>query len=161
VRYERDVTAQAEAIDYLERFPSNSTKQALTDIIENEQCFIEVRVMAAYCLAKVANKMGSNWVGPTPMLPIFRKLFGCKQGSQIVRQNDFTSLQHYYLQKAIPKAMGGLRNQIGRCPHAVIDFLLSLFKYNDNSKNRFSDNYYRAALVDALSETVTPAQGPA
>jgi len=33
---------------------------------------------------------------------------------------------------------------------------LDLFKYNDNSKNTFSDNYYRAAMVEALGETVTP-----
>ena len=42
------------------------------------------------------------------------------------------------------------------CPPEVIRFLLDLFKYNDNSKNTFSDNYYRAAMVEALGETVTP-----
>lgn len=52
--------------------------------------------------------------------------------------------------------MAGLRNAHGLCPPEVIRFLLDLFKYNDNSKNRFSDNYYRAALIDALSATVTP-----
>lgn len=38
----------------------------------------------------------------------------------------------------------------------MLKFLLDLFKYNDNSKNSFSDNYYRAAMVEALGETVTP-----
>lgn len=38
----------------------------------------------------------------------------------------------------------------------MIRFLLELFKYNDNSKNHYSDCYYRAALVDALGNTVTP-----
>lgn len=52
--------------------------------------------------------------------------------------------------------MAGLRNAHGLCPPEVLRFLLDLFKYNDNSKNRFSDNYYRAALIDALSATVTP-----
>ena len=52
--------------------------------------------------------------------------------------------------------MAGLRNTHGICPPDVIRFLLDLFKYNDNSKNRFSDNYYRAALVEALGATVTP-----
>lgn len=33
---------------------------------------------------------------------------------------------------------------------------MDLFKYNDNSKNKFSDNYYRAALVEAIVETLTP-----
>lgn len=38
----------------------------------------------------------------------------------------------------------------------VLAFLLDLFKYNENSKNRYSDCYYRRALIDALAETVTP-----
>lgn len=52
--------------------------------------------------------------------------------------------------------MAGLRNAHGICPPEVIRFLLDLFKYNDNSKNRFSDNYYKASLVEALGNTVTP-----
>lgn len=34
---------------------------------------------------------------------------------------------------------------------------MDLFKYSDNSKNRYSDNYYRAALVDALAASVSMA----
>ena len=44
-------------------------------------------------------------------------------------------------------AMSKLRNSHGICPPEVLTFLLDLFKYNDNSKNTFADNYYRAALV--------------
>ncbi len=47
--------------------------------------------------------------------------------------------------------MAKLRNAHGVCPPDVIKFLLNLFKYNDNSKNNFSDNYYRAAMVNILS----------
>jgi len=58
--------------------------------------------------------------------------------------------------QTIPVAMAGLRNALGICPSDVLDFLMDLFKYNDNSKNRYSDNYYRAALIEALGATVTP-----
>lgn len=61
-----------------------------------------------------------------------------------------------YIFQTIPVAMAGLRNTHGICPPEVIRFLLDLFKYNDNSKNRYSDNYYRASLVEALGATVTP-----
>lgn len=61
-----------------------------------------------------------------------------------------------YCFQTIPVAMAGLRNAHGLCPPEVLRFLLDLFKYNDNSKNRFSDNYYKAALIDALAATVTP-----
>lgn len=97
-----------------------------------------------------------NWAGPPAMLAIFRKLFGSFAAPHIIRQNTFSNFQHYFIQKTIPVAMAGLRNAHGICPPEVIRFLLDLFKYNDNSKNRYSDNYYRAVLVDALGGTVTP-----
>lgn len=53
LRHERDVTAQLEAIIALERYPTPATRLALTDTIENEQCFYKVRCRAARCLTKV------------------------------------------------------------------------------------------------------------
>lgn len=50
----------------------------------------------------------------------------------------------------------GLRTSQRICPPEVIRFLLDLFKYNDNSRNHYSDNYYRANLIDALGYTITP-----
>nr|CAD7424617.1 unnamed protein product [Timema monikensis] len=140
LRHERDVTAQLEAIQALERYSTPATRLALTDTIENEQAYYMVRCRASLCLTKVANAMVANWAGPPAMLAIFRKLFGSFSCPHIT----------------IPVAMAGLRNVHGICPPDVIRFLLDLFKYNDNSKNRFSDNYYRAALIDALGATVTP-----
>lgn len=156
LRHERDVTAQSEAIDALHTFPEPATRKALTDTIENEQTFYKIRCRAAHCLTKVANAMISSWAGPPAMLTIFRKMFGSFSAPHIIKQNNFDNLQHYFLQKTIPVAMAGLRNIHGICPPEVVKFLLDLFKYNDNSKNHFSDNYYRAALVDALAATITP-----
>lgn len=52
--------------------------------------------------------------------------------------------------------MAGLRNTHKQCPAEVLAFLMDLFKYSDNSKNQFSDNFYRAALIDALAAAVSP-----
>ncbi|XP_013190078.1 transcription initiation factor TFIID subunit 2 [Amyelois transitella] len=156
LRHERDVTAQSEAIDALHNYPEPSTRKALTDTIENEHAYYKIRCRAAHCLTKVANAMISSWAGPPAMLTIFRKMFGSFSAPHIIKQNNFDNLQHYFLQKTIPVAMAGLRNIHGICPPEVVRFLLDLFKYNDNSKNHFSDNYYKAALVDALAATITP-----
>ena len=126
------------------------------DIIEDEKCYYKVRCEACHALTKVSNAMPSAGEGPPALLVIFKKLFGSFANSSIVMQNDFSSLQKYFLQKEIPLAMASLRNSHNICPPEVIRFLLDLFKYNDNSKNTFSDNYYRAAMVEALGETVTP-----
>lgn len=54
-RHERDVTAQLEAITALERFPTPPSRLALTDTIENDQTYVQVRCRAAHCLTKVTN----------------------------------------------------------------------------------------------------------
>lgn len=156
LRYERDVTAQIEAIEALKKYPTPASRLALTDTIENEHCFYRVRCEAALCLRKVANSMLATWTGPPAMITIFRKMFGSHSCPDIIRQNNFSDFQHYFLQKTIPRAMAELRTVHGICPPEVLSFLLDLFKYNDNSKNKYCDNYYRGALIEALGETVTP-----
>ncbi|XP_053395431.1 transcription initiation factor TFIID subunit 2-like isoform X2 [Mercenaria mercenaria] len=157
LKYERDVVAQSEAIQALRLFSTPATRKALTDVLECEQSYYKVRIEASMCLAKVANTMVTSWAGPPAMLNIFRKMFGSHSCPSIVRQNNFVKFQQYFILKAIPMAMAQLRNMHNICPPEVVRFLLDLFKYNDNSKNKYSDNYYRAALVDALAATVTPA----
>lgn len=157
LRFERCVIAQFDAIDALEQFPSPKTRLALTDTIENDKCFYRVRIAAAHCLTKVANSMTSQWAGPPAMLNIFRKMFGSHSCPNIVRVNNFSNLQRYFIQKAIPLAMARLRTSLNICPSDVLHFILDIIKYNDNSKNKFTDSYYHAALIDALAETVAPA----
>lgn len=53
LRHERDVTAQFEAIGALRKYPTAATRLALTDTIENNNCFYKVRCKAAYCLKDV------------------------------------------------------------------------------------------------------------
>ena len=43
--------------------------------------------------------MVATWAGPPAMLAIFRKLFGSASCRRIIKQNNFTNFQHYFLQK--------------------------------------------------------------
>lgn len=99
LKHERDVSAQFEAIVALERFPTTATRSALTETIENENIYVNVRCKATHCLTKVANAMVTNWMGPPAMLAIFRKLYGSFSCPHIIKQNNFSNLQHYFLQK--------------------------------------------------------------
>ncbi|XP_042243204.1 transcription initiation factor TFIID subunit 2-like isoform X2 [Homarus americanus] len=162
LRHERDVTAQTEAITALQRLArqgavTTEMRNTLNAVLENEQCFYKIRCRAAHCLTRVANAMVANWNGPPAMMQIFRKMFGAFSCPNIIRQHDFTSLQNYYILKTLPVAMAGLRNTHKTCPPEVLAFLMDLFKYSDNSKNRYSDNYYRASLVDALAAAISSA----
>ncbi|TRZ16722.1 hypothetical protein HGM15179_010371 [Zosterops borbonicus] len=157
LRYERDVVAQEEAILALEKFPTPASRLALTDILEQEQCFYRVRMLACFCLARIANSMVSTWTGPPAMKSLFTRMFCCKTCPNIVKTNNFMNFQSYFLQKTMPVAMALLRDVHNLCPKEVLMFILDLIKYNDNRKNKFSDNYYRAELIDALANSVTPA----
>ncbi|KAK1332006.1 hypothetical protein QTO34_007683 [Cnephaeus nilssonii] len=157
LRYERDVVAQQESILALEKFPTPASRLALTDILEQEQCFYRVRMSACFCLAKIANSMVSTWTGPPAMKSLFTRMFCCKTCPNIVKTNNFMSFQSYFLQKTMPVAMALLRDVHNLCPKEVLTFILDLIKYNDNRKNKFSDNYYRAEMIDALANSVTPA----
>ncbi|XP_061529597.1 transcription initiation factor TFIID subunit 2 isoform X1 [Phycodurus eques] len=157
LRYERDVVAQEEAISALETFPTPASRLALTDILEQEQCFYEVRMQACFCLAKIANAMVSTWQGPPAMKSLFTRMFCCKSCPTIVKTNNFINFQSYFLQKTMPVAMALLRDVQNLCPKDVLNFILDLIKYNDNRKNKFSDNYYRADLLEALTNSLTPA----
>ncbi|XP_048220089.1 LOW QUALITY PROTEIN: transcription initiation factor TFIID subunit 2-like [Perognathus longimembris pacificus] len=157
--YARDVVAQQDSILALEKFPTPMSRLALTDILEQEQCFYRVRMSACFCLAKIANSMGSIWTGPPAMKSLFTRMFCCKTCPNIVKTNNFRNFQSYFLQKTMPVAMALLRDVHNLCPKEVFTFLLDLIKYNDNRKNQFSDNYYRAELIAALANSVTPAVG--
>lgn len=156
-KYERDVVGQSEAIGVLKNFPSLATRTALSDIVENEKFYYIIRMEASDCLYKVANAMVDNWTGPPAMIDAFTRFYCCDTSPPIVRMNTFDNLQQYFLQKHIPVAMSYLRDHNNQCPKEVLHFLLDLVKFNDNSKNSYSDNYYRAALIKSLSNTVTEA----
>ncbi|ESO05362.1 hypothetical protein HELRODRAFT_191453 [Helobdella robusta] len=158
LRHEKCVVAQHNAITALEEYPTSKTRNVLTYAIENEKFFYRVKQDAAYCLVKVANEMNNtSWIGPPAMLSIFRQMFGAPSCPNIVRRNNFNNFQNYFLQKTIPSAMSQLRNVHNVCPSEVLQFLLDLLKYNNNSRNKYSDCYYRASLIESLSNTVSPA----
>lgn len=46
--------------------------------------------------------MVTSWTGPPAMQQIFRKFFGSFSAQHIIKQNNFSNLQHYFLQKTIP-----------------------------------------------------------
>ena len=53
LKHERDVSAQFDAIAALEAFPTVATRASLTEIIENENIYVNVRCKATHCLTKV------------------------------------------------------------------------------------------------------------
>ena len=128
-------------------------------MIENSDCYYRVRIQAAHVLADVWTKMASSWNGPLPLVAFYKKHFMLLThggGGNIVKSNDFVDLQAYFLQTSLPLAMASVRNAHNVCHSDVVRFLLDIVKFNENSRNKFSDCCLRASLVDALSATLSP-----
>jgi transcription initiation factor TFIID subunit 2 len=120
--------------------------------------------------------MANTWTGTLATLSFFRRVFMSTSSTlsstttatssattssstgtttNIVRINDFSNSQMYMIQKTIPQAIALQRNKDRVCPTEVINFLFELIHYNENSKNRFSDAFYRSSLIDSLGNTLT------
>ena len=120
--------------------------------------------------------MANTWTGTLATLSFYRRVFMSTSSTltststtasstttssstagttNIVRINDFTNPQMYMIQKTIPQAIALQRNKDRVCPPEVINFLFELIHFNENSKNRFSDAFYRSSLIDALGNTLT------
>ena len=67
--------------------------------LNTNNCDLQVRAQACSCLTKVANSMVATWQGPPAMMAIFRKMFGSHSSPTIIRQNNFTNFQHYFILK--------------------------------------------------------------
>jgi transcription initiation factor TFIID subunit 2 len=120
--------------------------------------------------------MANTWTGTLATLSFYRRVFMSTNSTisstnttasstttssstaattNIVRINDFSNSQMYMIQKKIPQAIALQRNKDRACPPEVIHFLFELIHYNENSKNRFSDAFYRSSLIDSLGNTLT------
>ncbi|CAH8829628.1 unnamed protein product [Trichobilharzia szidati] len=162
--HDRDCLGQLEAVAALKDFASPETRHVLSNIILNEKIFYRIRMEACYTLCHVVNELSALSNNPAMastavascLLPMFWQLFSSPAARGLIRQNNFTNLQHYFLQRAMIKALSTLRVQ-QVCPHEVLTFLSDLLRHNDNSCNPYSDDYYVADLVKAMKDTLTPA----
>lgn len=119
--------------------------------------------------------MANTWTGTLATLSFYRRVFMSTSSSSsstnttasstttssstaptanIVRLNDFSNSQMYMIQKTIPQAIALQRNKDRVCPPEVINFLFELIHFNENSKNRFSDAFYRSSLIESLGNTL-------
>ncbi|KAH7057737.1 hypothetical protein BKA57DRAFT_385108, partial [Linnemannia elongata] len=164
---DRDVVAQYEAILALGSLPSPAASTSLLKTLLDTRCFFRVRMEAAYAIARCAIPQ-TEWVGLLHLTKTFQHKY-CYPPTHATtfrlsdptipcmpKPNDFSSLAEYYLQKAIPIALSNIRDERGYCPLKVRQFLLDLLRFNDNTGNVFSDNYYVSTLVSALGHSLIP-----
>uniref|UniRef100_A0A914KVE5 Transcription initiation factor TFIID subunit 2 n=1 Tax=Meloidogyne incognita TaxID=6306 RepID=A0A914KVE5_MELIC len=164
--YERDVLAQQQAIEALHQFPRHQTLAILEDTVRNEKLYYRIRKESAFCLVHIYNSLPDSQLGKSPpLIDYIRQSFCCKTCPDIIQANNYvatsSNLQNYFLFQSLPSALGSIRGE-GRkyCPNYIVEFLLGLIRLNDNSMNRYSDDYQRGSLIHALGKTLVMSENP-
>ncbi|KAK9711008.1 hypothetical protein K7432_008112, partial [Basidiobolus ranarum] len=160
---DRDVVAQIEAIEALSNCPSPATSTSLMRTMMDPKCFYRIRMEGAFALAKCAIPQ-LDWIGLHHLFKIFQKRYcyasttsdGDGDIAIVPKPNNFSGFTEYFVQKAIVAAFSTVKNSKGHTPIKIKQFLLELLRYNDNTGNHFSDNYYISALINALGNALIP-----
>ncbi|TPX68903.1 hypothetical protein SpCBS45565_g02812 [Spizellomyces sp. 'palustris'] len=162
---DRDVNAQYEmiylskAIEALDHLPSQGTCSVLSDFVGDITAYYGLRMEAAYALARCTSEHRGA-LGVRSLLDTFREkfCFGDANDPEAVvpKSNDFTEMQEYYVKKALISAIATVRELDDIAPIQCRRFLLALLKFNDNTGNSFSDNYFVANLIVAVGNSFLP-----
>jgi transcription initiation factor TFIID subunit 2 len=159
---DKDVVAQYEAIRAMEKSESIKNCCCLFRVLMDVRSNYLVRMEAAFAMARGYSSARLEHIGIRHLLLAYRKKFAqSREPTQFVfdllpRRNDFRALTEYFVHKAIVSAMAMVRNDSGDCPREIRKFLLTQLQLNDNIRNEYSDNYYVAALIEAIGGSFLP-----
>lgn len=159
---DRDVVAQAAAIQALGRMPNAIASSMLTRTVLVTKYFFRVRIEAIHQLVGCALK-SLDYLGLFHLLMLFRTSY-CHETADnteldapsIPKANDFSDYAEYFVKRALIQAISNVRNEHGRSLPQVKRFIINLLRYNDNSKNRFVDDFYIAGLISCLAHAFVP-----
>ncbi|ORY44436.1 zincin [Rhizoclosmatium globosum] len=154
-----DVVAHHEAVVRLATMPDNLTTMALMRVLTDERHFYRLRMEAAFSLAKLG--LDPNHGSPFPKLvKDFLEKYCYERAVNSVMTipipNDFTNFQEYFVKKAICTALVAYRDAEFKIPLQNKRIVLDLLRFNDNSKNKYSDAYYISALINAICHATIP-----
>jgi transcription initiation factor TFIID subunit 2 len=161
LQQDRDVVAHQDAMLYFQRQQRHGVGSTIeTRTVMDRRYYHGIRVMAVESLPKQADP-DLNYIGKAQLILIFRHFF-CdrmvgKNGSVTFPPvpNSFHDKAQYAVQCALPGAIARTREN-GRCSRDARNFLLDLILFNDNSDNEYSDQFYIARLLEALTTSIIP-----
>jgi transcription initiation factor TFIID subunit 2 len=161
LQQDRDVVAHQDAMLFFKRGKRHGVASTIeTRTAMDRRYYSGIRTMAIDDLPKQADP-DLNHIGTAQLILTFRHFF-CdrmvgKNGSVTFPPvpNDFGDKAQYAVQCALPAAISRTREN-GRCSRQARNFLLDLLLFNDNSDNDYSDQFYIAKLLEALTTSIIP-----
>lgn len=157
LQQDRDIEAQIAAIEYFgsQEKPNTIYCTLLLRTLMDSRYFYGVRIAAAKSLA-IISKSNNNFAGLGYLIRAFKELY-CFENSSVPFSNSFDDFGKLFLQKAIPRFLGLIKDDDGNTPQSIKSLLFNVLKYNDNSNNEFQDCYYVSDLIWSLTEALIPA----
>lgn len=155
LQQDRDIVAQLESVQHICRYEANPLiSSIILRTVMDRRYFHGIRTTAAKGLVKHATE-SADFIGLHHLKKIFEEYF-CLPGSssKMTRPNNFSDLPTYLLQCIIPETIAKIRDSKGMAPQEVMDFLLDKMRFNDNSVNPYSDCYYVATLMRAITDAL-------
>jgi transcription initiation factor TFIID subunit 2 len=161
LQQDRDVVAHQDAMLFFQRGKRHGVASSIeTRTVMDRRYFHGIRTRAIDDLPKQADPE-INYIGTAQLILIFRHFF-CdrmvgKNGNVTFPPvpNDFHDKAQYSVQCALPGAIARTREN-GFCSRQARNFLLDLLLFNDNSDNEYSDHFYIAKLLEALTTSIVP-----
>jgi transcription initiation factor TFIID subunit 2 len=161
LQQDRDVVAHQDAMLFFKRGKRHGVASTIeTRTVMDRRYYHGIRTMAIEDLPKQADP-DLNYIGKAQLILIFRHFF-CdrmvgKNGSVTFppAPNNFEDKAQYAVQCALPEAIARTRES-GRCSRDARNFLLDLLLFNDNRENPYSDQFYIAKLLEAVTTSVIP-----
>ncbi|UZJ55485.1 hypothetical protein CBS101457_004805 [Exobasidium rhododendri] len=164
---DRDVVAQVAAIQALASMPNAISSSMLARTALVSKYFFRIRIEAIHNLVGCA-LASLDYLGLFHLLMLFRTTFchevpredreryGELEVPCIPKANEFSNYADYFIRRALIQAISRVRNDRGRTLPQVKTFLINLLRYNDNSTNKFVDDFYLAGLISCLSNSFVP-----
>ncbi|WVQ77717.1 hypothetical protein IAR50_007407 [Cryptococcus sp. DSM 104548] len=161
---DKDVIAQLEAISNMRMYPSPVIASELAKTVLVKNYYYRVRMEAARALA-MYNTSECDYVGYFYIMKIFQSFYchppkGTEtEASEILCRplpNNFSHIPDYFVKKSLIAAMSDLRDPASRTVwRHVRTTLLGLLRSNDNTSNQYTDSYYLASIITAISNAFT------
>ncbi|KAL4266270.1 Transcription initiation factor TFIID subunit 2 [Pleurotus pulmonarius] len=164
---DRDVVAQLEAVYALAKQPTAIVSSTLTKTVLVSNYFFRIRCEAALGLVSCAIRK-LDFLGLFHLFKLFmRYCYEPDDPNQdlfahtyVPKPNDFSEMPEYFVRKALVNAISRIRFENGKAPAVVRQFLIDQLRYNDNTKNPYSDGFYICTVISAASCALVSAAPP-
>ena len=156
-----DAISQIDAIKAVRSTTEYSkVMELLFNLLEDTSNYYRVRMEAAKTLAVISYPINA-FKGLDFLIYYFKKRH---YENEVLKPNDFSSLEEYYVDKAVLKniikvndmSLTFNNSRIRVNSNFVVEFLAELLRNNDNSVNYYDDSFWRANLLQTLGSTTNP-----